>query len=62
MTTFRSWPKWVLDYYARIKENSGVCDIPQSVCHRVDSLKDSRVKGAWVKKRRDWLDKWELKR
>jgi hypothetical protein len=59
---FSTWPKWVLDHYARIKETNGVCDIPECVCQWVDSLKDPEVKAAWDKKQQDWLDKWERKK
>ena len=59
---FGTWPNWVLNHYARIKVNNGVCDIPECVCQWVDSLKDTNVKAAWDKKRQDWLDKWEQKK
>jgi hypothetical protein len=59
---FGSWPKWVLNHYARIKENNSICDILECKCHWVDSMKDLQVKAEWDKKRQDWLDKWERKK
>jgi hypothetical protein len=59
---FSAWPNWVLKHYARIKENYGVCDIPECKCHWVDSVNDREVKAEWDKKRQDWLEKWEQKK
>jgi hypothetical protein len=38
MNYFNGFPKWVLKHYGRIKENNGVCDIPDCDCHWIDSL------------------------
>lgn len=35
-------PEWVSKHFARIKENNGICDIPDCICHWVDSLKTKK--------------------